>query len=46
MKLLLPISQEAVLIVGSVREPLPHMVEQLVADYLKPLVSGRESNSA
>ena len=44
MKLLLPISQEAVLIVGSVREPLPHMVEQLVVDYLKPLVSGRESS--
>lgn len=45
MKLLLPISQEAVLIVGCVREPLPHMVEQLVTDYLQPLVSGRENTA-
>lgn len=37
-KILLPISQEPVLVIGSVREPLPHLVEQLVNDYLKPFV--------
>lgn len=43
MKILLPISQEAVTIVGSIREPLPHMVEQLIVDYLKPLLDCRTS---
>lgn len=37
-KILLPISQDPVLVVGSVREPLPHLVDQLVNDYLKPFV--------
>jgi len=43
-KILLPLSQEPVLIVGSVREPLPHMVEQLVNDYLKPFVDARRNS--
>ncbi len=37
-KILLPISQEPVLVIGSVREPLPHLVDQLVNEYLKPFV--------
>lgn len=38
-KLLLPLTQEAVTIVGAAREPLPHLVEKLVLDHLKPLLS-------
>ena len=33
-KLLLPLSQEAVFVVGTVREPLPHLVEKLVCNLL------------
>ncbi|MEM5789300.1 MAG: DUF3842 family protein, partial [Syntrophobacteraceae bacterium] len=33
-KLLLPITQEAIAIVGTIREPLPHMVERLLVEYL------------
>lgn len=38
LKILLPISQEAVTVVSTVRGPLPHMVDQLVTEYLDPLV--------
>ena len=41
VKILLPISQEPVTVVGSIREPLPHMVEQLVSDHLKPLIPAK-----
>lgn len=41
MKILLPISQEAVTVVGTVREPLPHLVEQLVVDHLDRFVNAK-----
>ena len=33
-KLLLPLTQEPVAIVGTVREPLPHMVDRLITEHL------------
>jgi len=41
-KLLLPLTQESIVVVGSVREPLPHLVDQLVNDHLKPYVARDE----
>ncbi len=38
-KLLLPITQEPIVIVGTVREPLPHMVDRLVTEHLSQYVS-------
>ena len=38
IKLILPISQENVDLIGMSDEPLPHMVETLVIDHLKPLL--------
>jgi hypothetical protein len=37
-KLILPISQENVDLIGVSNDPLPHMVEALVIDHLKPLL--------
>lgn len=37
-KLILPISQENVTVVGVSADPLPHLVEALVVDHLKPLL--------
>ena len=37
-KLMLPISQENVDLIGVSDDPLPHMVETLVLDHLKPLL--------
>ena len=37
-KLILPISQENVDLIGVSDDPLPHMVETLVIDHLKPLL--------
>jgi hypothetical protein len=44
-KLLLPITQEPVAVVGTVFEPLPHLVDKLINEYLAPLVA-REGRSA
>src|SRR5208337_1739022 len=33
-KLLLPLTQEPIAIVGTIREPLPHMVDRLVSEHL------------
>lgn len=41
IKLLLPISQENVAVVGVSDEPLPHLVDRLITDYLKPIVAER-----
>jgi hypothetical protein len=41
-KFLLPLTQEAVEVVGVVPEPLPHLVEQLIDKRLRPLVEGME----
>jgi hypothetical protein len=38
VKLILPISQENVDLIGVSGDPLPHLVECLVADHLKPLL--------
>lgn len=37
-KLLLPITQESVRVVGSVQEPLPHLIDTLIEKLLSPLV--------
>ena len=42
VKLLLPLSQEAVVVIGALREPLPHMVEKLVCEHLKTLLSDKK----
>jgi hypothetical protein len=41
-KFLLPLTQEAVEVVGVVPEPLPHLVEHLVEKRLRPLVAAME----
>jgi hypothetical protein len=33
-KILLPLTQEPIVVVGAVREPLPHLVEKLVVEHL------------
>ena len=38
VKLILPISQENVDLIGVSQDPLPHLVECLVVDHLKPLI--------
>ena len=40
-KLLLPITEESVAVVGAVSEPLPHLVERLLNDYVNPILSDR-----
>lgn len=37
-KLLLPLTQEALLVVGCDREPLPHLVDQLVNEHLNSYI--------
>jgi hypothetical protein len=37
-KLILPISQENVYLIGVSQDPLPHLVDMLVVDHLKPLL--------
>ena len=37
-KLILPISQENVDLIGVSADPLPHMVETLVIEHLKPML--------
>jgi hypothetical protein len=37
-KLLLPLSQEAVTLVGMVAEPLPHLVDELVNTHLREII--------
>ena len=38
-KLLLPLTQENLAIVGASAEPLPHLIENLIENHLKPLLS-------
>ena len=42
-KFILPLTQEPLVVVGTVREPLPHLVDKLVCDHLSALLS-REAN--
>jgi hypothetical protein len=37
-KILLPLTQEPLVVVGTVREPLPHLVEKLVREHLSQLL--------
>jgi hypothetical protein len=37
-KLLLPITQDPLTVVGTIREPLPHMVDKLVSEHLPMLI--------
>ncbi len=37
-KLILPLTQEPITIVGTIREPLPHMVERLISEHLSQYV--------
>jgi len=38
-KLLLPIAQEPVIVVNTTFEPLPHLVDRLIAEHLTPIVA-------
>jgi hypothetical protein len=40
LKLLLPLSQENVQVVGVATSPLPHLVEALINDHLEPYLTG------
>ncbi len=42
-KLLLPLTQEPLTVVGAAREPLPHLVEKLVTEHLAVYVSQGEN---
>ena len=37
-KILIPLSQESVEVVGTVRAPLPHLIEALVHEHLEPMI--------
>jgi hypothetical protein len=41
IKMLLPITQEAVRVVGQAQEPMPHLIDMLLEKMLTPLVQGR-----
>ncbi len=43
MKIILPITQDPIVVVGTSREPLPHLVDKMVSLHLAPLVDGEES---
>ena len=43
LKLLLPLSQENVHVVGVAPNPLPHLVESLIEDHLKPYLTREAS---
>jgi len=38
-KLLLPLTQEPIAVVGTIREPLPHMVDRLISEHLSHYVA-------
>ncbi len=38
-KILIPLSQEPVEVVGTPRAPLPHLIEELVCETLKPFIN-------
>ena len=43
VKLLLPLTQEPVIVVGCIKEPLPHLVEALVETHLRTLLEETRS---
>ncbi|HYA43225.1 MAG TPA: DUF3842 family protein [Syntrophobacteraceae bacterium] len=40
-KLILPITQEPISVVGTIREPLPHMVDRLISEHLSQHLAQR-----
>jgi hypothetical protein len=40
LKLLLPLSQEKVIIVGCADDPLPHLVDEMIVPHLKSFLNG------
>ncbi len=44
LKLLLPLTQENVEVIGVSREPLPHLVDHLVENRLRPMVESARQN--
>ena len=40
-KLILPITQEPIAVVGTIREPLPHMVDRLISEHLSQHLAQR-----
>ncbi|MBW1777555.1 MAG: DUF3842 family protein [Deltaproteobacteria bacterium] len=40
-KILIPLSQEPVEVVGTPRAPLPHLIEELVCETLKPFINAK-----
>jgi hypothetical protein len=45
-KLLLPITQEPVTVVGTVFEPLPHLVDKLIGEHLLPILAEKKPHGA
>lgn len=43
IKLLLPLSQENVVIVGSADDPLPHLVDEMISAHLKAFLDDNDS---
>ncbi len=45
LKLLLPLSQEKVVIVGCADDPLPHLVDEMIVPHLKKFIESSEPHS-
>ncbi len=45
LKLLLPLTQEPIAVVGTIREPLPHMVDRLISEHLSQYAAPPGENS-
>lgn len=43
LKLLLPLTQDPITVIGTVKEPLPHLVEKLVTVHLAPYLSDKDA---
>jgi hypothetical protein len=41
-KLLLPITQDNVIVVSTALEPLPHLIDKLIREHLAPFLGGKE----
>jgi len=39
VKLILPLTQEPIAVVGTIREPLPHMVDRLISEHLSQYIA-------
>jgi NAD(P)-dependent dehydrogenase (short-subunit alcohol dehydrogenase family) len=44
VKLILPLTQEPIAVVGAIREPLPHMVDRLISEHLSKYVTSKDPN--